>query len=76
MPSPTDPQKRWSASTRPPPRCCPTPAHYFRWSWGNRAEDYEYRREGTRNLFLACESLAAWRHVTVTERRTTEDFAH
>ena len=25
--------------------------------------DYEYRREGTRNLFLACEPLAGWRHV-------------
>ncbi len=41
-----------------------------------KREDYEYRREGTRNLFLACEPLAGWRHVTVTQRRTTEDFAH
>ena len=41
-----------------------------------RREDYEYRREGTRNLFLACEPLAGRRHVAVTERRTTEDFAH
>ena len=41
-----------------------------------RREDYEYRREGTRNLFLACEPKAGWRHVAVTERRTTEDFAH
>ena len=41
-----------------------------------RREDYEYRREGTRNLFLACEPLAGWRHVEVTERRTKEDFAH
>ena len=41
-----------------------------------RREDYEYRREGTRNLFLACEPLAGWRHVAVTARRTTEDFAH
>ena len=24
-------------------------------------QDYEYRREGTRNLFLACEPLAGWR---------------
>ena len=38
-------------------------------------EDCEYRREGTRNLFLACEPLAGWRHVAVTERRTIEDFA-
>ncbi len=38
--------------------------------------DYEYRREGTRNLFLACEPLAGWRQVAVTERRTMQDFAH
>ena len=37
--------------------------------------DYEYRREGTRNLFLAGEPLAGWRHVAVTERRTMQDFA-
>ena len=41
-----------------------------------RREDYEYRREGTRNLFLACEPLAGWRQVEVTERRTMQDFAH
>ena len=40
-----------------------------------RREDYEYRREGTRNLFLACEPLAGWRQVEVTERRTKVDFA-
>ena len=39
-------------------------------------QDYEYRREGTRNLFLACEPLAGWRHVAVTQRRTMQDFAH
>ena len=33
-------------------------------------EDYEYRRQDARNLFLACEPLAGWRHVVVTERRT------
>ena len=38
--------------------------------------DYEYRREGARNLFLACEPLSGWRQVAVTERRTTGDFAH
>ena len=38
-------------------------------------QDYEYRREGTRNLFLACEPLAGWRQVAVTERRTMRDFA-
>ena len=41
-----------------------------------RRQDYEYRREGTRNLLLACEPLAGWRQVTVTQRRTMEDFAH
>ena len=41
-------------------------------------QDYEYRREGTRNLFLACEPLAGWRHVAVTDcqRRTMQDFTH
>ena len=39
-------------------------------------QDYEYRREGVRNLFLACEPLAGWRHVAVTHRRTMQDFAH
>jgi transposase len=38
--------------------------------------DYEYRRHGTRNLFLFFEPLAGWRHVEVTGRRTKLDFAH
>ena len=38
--------------------------------------DYEYQRNGTRNLFMTCEPLAGWRHVTVTGHRTMEDFAH
>ena len=38
--------------------------------------DYEYQRNGTRNLFMSCEPLAGWRQVAVTERRTMEDFAH
>ena len=38
--------------------------------------DYEYRRGGTANLFLACEPLQGWRHVAVTERRTRMDWAH
>jgi len=40
-----------------------------------RRVDYEYAREGVCNLFLACEPLAGWRHVTVTARRTAVDFA-
>ena len=39
-------------------------------------QDYEYRREGTRNLFLACEPLTGWRQVAVTQRRTMQDFAY
>ena len=43
---------------------------------GPQRQDYEYRWEGARNLFLACEPLAGWRQVAVTERRTMQDFAH
>jgi hypothetical protein len=38
--------------------------------------DYEYRREGTCNLFLFFEPLQGWRHVKVTDRRTAQDFAY
>ena len=38
-------------------------------------EDHECRRQGARNLFLACEPPAGWRHVAVTARRAIEDFA-
>jgi hypothetical protein len=38
--------------------------------------DYEYERNGTRNLFMLVEPQAGWRHITVTERRTMQDFAH
>jgi transposase len=38
--------------------------------------DYEYEREGTANLFIVCEPLAAWRHISVTQRRTKLDWAH
>jgi len=37
--------------------------------------DYEYKREGTCNLFMFFQPLAGWRHVKVTERRTGLDFA-
>jgi transposase len=37
--------------------------------------DYEYQRNGTRNIFLLCEPLGGWRHVAVTEQRTMHDFA-
>jgi len=38
--------------------------------------DYEYKREGTRNLFLFFQPLAGWRHVMVTPHRAKIDFAH
>jgi hypothetical protein len=41
-----------------------------------RKVDYEYRRNGTGNVFMMVEPLAGWRHVAATERRTTVDFAH
>lgn len=37
--------------------------------------DHEYRREGTCNLFMVVQPERGWRHVTVTERRTAQDFA-
>lgn len=37
--------------------------------------DYEYKRNGTRNLFMFCEPQAGWRHIEVTQRRTMQDFA-
>jgi DDE superfamily endonuclease len=41
-----------------------------------RRQDYEYRRRGTRNLFVMVEPLAGRRHVLLTKRRTKADFAH
>lgn len=38
--------------------------------------DYEYKREGTANLFIVSEPLTGWRHLRVTERRTKIDWAH
>src|SRR5258708_14571495 len=39
-------------------------------------EDFEYQRNGTRNLFMFFEPLVAWRHVHTTQQRTAQDFAH
>jgi hypothetical protein len=39
-------------------------------------EDYEYVRQGVCNVFLVCEPLAGWRHVTCSDRRTRIDWAH
>ncbi len=37
--------------------------------------DYEYKRNGTANLFMLFAPLEGWRHVEVTERRTAVDYA-
>ncbi len=37
--------------------------------------DYEYKRQGTANLFLFVQPLRGWRRVNVTARRTKQDFA-
>lgn len=39
------------------------------------AYDYHYQRNGVCNLFMMFEPLASWRHVSVTERRTKQDYA-
>ena len=38
--------------------------------------DYEYKRNGTANLFMLFAPLEGWRHVEVTERRTAIDYAN
>jgi hypothetical protein len=37
--------------------------------------DYEYRRNGTANLFVFLDAHRSWRHVKVTDQRTAQDFA-
>ena len=37
--------------------------------------DYEYRRNGTVNLFVFLDAHRPWRKVKVTERRAADDFA-
>jgi transposase len=37
--------------------------------------DYEYRRNGTVNLFVFLDAHKSWRHVKVTDQRTARDFA-
>jgi transposase len=37
--------------------------------------DYEYRRNGTANLFIFLDAHRPWRHVKVTDQRTAADFA-
>lgn len=42
---------------------------------GRVRQDYEYKREGTANIFMMVEPLAGKRWVRVTDRRTKTDFA-
>ena len=37
--------------------------------------EYEYRRNGTVNLFVFLDAHKSWRHVKVTEQRTARDLA-
>src|ERR1700733_14459415 len=37
--------------------------------------DYEYKRNGTANLFVIFAPLEGWRHVEVTDRHTAVDYA-
>jgi len=46
----------------------PEPGHVERY-------DYEYQRNGVRNLFLFFSPLGSWRHVKVTEHRTHLEWA-
>ena len=72
---PYDPHGRWSALTRPPPQLLADTRPPLRSQPGRPArQDYEYRREGTRNLFLACEPLAGggrWRSPSGAPCRTS-----
>jgi hypothetical protein len=38
--------------------------------------DYEYKRNGTANLFMMFAPLEGWRQVRVTERHAAIDYAH
>lgn len=40
-----------------------------------RRRDYEYRRNGTANIFLVVEPKGGWRETNVTKRRAKKDFA-
>ena len=73
-PNPMIPKGRWSVLTRRPPNCWPTSRNPCR-PGPPRREDYEFRREGTRSLFLTCEPKAGSRHVAITQQRTMQDFA-
>lgn len=41
-----------------------------------KRSDYEYKRKGTSNIFVATEPKGGYRQATVTKRRTKQDFAY
>jgi hypothetical protein len=58
--------KQLVAETRTPEPMRPgQPARY----------DYEYKRNGTANIFMLFAPLEGWRQAEVTERRTAIDYA-
>ncbi len=40
-----------------------------------RRRDYEYKRNGTQNIFVTIEPKGGYRNVMITEKRTRTDFA-
>ena len=59
--------KQLIRETRQPLPACPGQVERY---------DYEYERNGTRNLFMFFEPLAGYRHVSITEHRKNQDFAY
>lgn len=57
------------ADVRAPEHCTPGPNGH------SAREDYEYKREGSCNVFLTLAPHLGWRQVDVTERRTGLDVA-
>lgn len=39
-------------------------------------QDYEYKRNGTANIFIFTEPLSGYRYAEVTKQRTAMDWAH
>jgi len=71
-----DSDGRWSASTRArSSSSAGAPADPGRAGQLERY-DYEYRRNGTVNLFVCRRRPSALAQVKVTERRAAEDYAH
>jgi hypothetical protein len=59
--------KQLLEDARPIQKTCP---------YKTRRRDYEYKRNGARNVFLAVEPKGGHREVIVTKRRTKKDFSY